>query len=402
LKKHKLFLVHRYMLPGKSMEEADAEALRDAVAFREGLVDQGKIKGNSQQRNIGSGVTGVTWHRYGHWRSGHWRVQIRICDKNLERSFRPKDSTPEEIEVARLAAVAFREDLEHELATFRAKGPIKRSGWMLTQEGITRLTETGAAPGTQVFEGFGQLPATRRKRGCEEQLASGSAAEQGLPQQGRREDSSVPSSGSGSSTSQGADVGGLQVSAASRCASGGRDASGQGMGVQERVISVLSEQTGVPGKSGQEAEAEALHDAAASLEGLVQQGNIKVSTAKRTACIKGVNWDKSHGRWKVVYHAAGERKAGGSFKPKDDTAEEIERALLAAVECRRRLELEHGNIRVQGVTWDKYLGEWRVSTQVKGKHIHERFTPKDETPEEVERARRAAVERRRQLQCGSG
>mmetsp|Transcript_10266 Transcript_10266/g.31258 ORF Transcript_10266/g.31258 Transcript_10266/m.31258 type:complete len:227 (-) Transcript_10266:135-815(-) len=188
-KRHKHFAVRKYTSPGKSTQEADAQAFHDARAFREGLVEQGKIKvcnsdrksnikgvcwhkkgywhvrtriggkwssslfkpqdntpaeierarklavehrrkqeselydiqvtevpDPDQQRNIDSGVPGVTWHAC----AGHWRVQINIRGKQLGRCFRPKDSTPGEIEVARLAAVACRKDLEHQRLTFKA------------------------------------------------------------------------------------------------------------------------------------------------------------------------------------------------------------------------------------------------------------------------------------------
>jgi len=322
-------------------------------------------------------------------------------------------------------------------------------GWMLTPEGITRLTETGAAPGTQVFEGFGQLPAVRRKRGLEEQLASGSAAEQGPPEQGIHAESSVlASSGSSSSASRGAAVGGLPVSAASHYASGGQVAAGQGVGLQKRVISVRSKQSGVPGitwhktangwavswrdagkrkdkyfpvhrymlprKSMQEADAEALRDAVACRKGLVDQGKIKVSAPLRTTGIRGVCWHTGKHAWEVRYNAAGKKKAGGTFKPKDDTAEDIERARLAAVECRRRLELEHYDIHVQqvpdpsqlkkldsgvtGVVWNAHGEHWHVQIVIGGKKVNRRFRPKDSTPEEIEVARLAAVACRKDLE----
>ncbi|CAK0840688.1 unnamed protein product [Prorocentrum cordatum] len=64
------------------------------------------------------------------------------------------------------------------------------------------------------------------------------------------------------------------------------------------------------------------------------------------------------------------------FRPKDESLEEVERARLAAVEALRRLEGEdqHGELRRPG------------------------FRPKDESPEEVERARLAAVEALRRLE----
>ena len=43
-------------------------------------------------------------------------------------------------------------------------------------------------------------------------------------------------------------------------------------------------------------------------------------------------------RWEVAKNINGQTLRGGSFKPKDSTPEEIERARLLAVVSRRKLE----------------------------------------------------------------
>ena len=103
---------------------------------------------------------------------------------------------------------------------------------------------------------------------------------------------------------------------------------------------------------------------------------------------------------------------GGRFHPKDDTAEEIEAARLAAV--KRREELERGHLVVErceasdwskaverksgvsGVCWVKHEEAWKVQIRMetgsKRSRTCKRFRPKDHTPEQIERARLAAVE----------
>jgi len=224
--------------------------------------------------------------------------------------------------------------------------------------------------------------------------------------------------------------------------------AGQGMGAQKRVISVQTKQSGTPGitwskthngwdvlwreagkkrhkhfavrkytspgKSTQEADAQAFHDARAFREGLVEQGKIKVSAAKHTTGVKGVTWHKKQNAWVVRYHAAGKRQPGGTFKAKDGTAEEIECARLAAVECRLKLELEHYDIHVQqapdpsqqkeldtgvpGVSWHAHGEHWHVQIRIRGKKVNRHFRPKDSTPEEMEVARLAAVACRKDLE----
>ena len=54
--------------------------------------------------------------------------------------------------------------------------------------------------------------------------------------------------------------------------------------------------------------------------------------------VKGVCWHTRDKAWEVKLNINGQTLRGGYFKPKDSTPEEVERARLAAVESRRKLE----------------------------------------------------------------
>lgn len=56
---------------------------------------------------------------------------------------------------------------------------------------------------------------------------------------------------------------------------------------------------------------------------------------------RGVAWHRGMEGWEVRLEAQGRRVLGGYFVPRDDSAEEVERARLAAVECHRSLEWQH-------------------------------------------------------------
>jgi len=104
-----------------------------------------------------------------------------------------------------------------------------------------------------------------------------------------------------------------------------------------------------PGKPHEEAEAEALRAAVAFRKERVRQGNIKVVQARRQSGIKGVNWETSNKAWRVCISVRGKRLQGGNFHPRNNTPEEIERARLEAVECRRRLELARLQVNMREV-----------------------------------------------------
>lgn len=58
--------------------------------------------------------------------------------------------------------------------------------------------------------------------------------------------------------------------------------------------------------------------------------------------VKGVCWCRHTKAWKAYFCVRGERFESAYFYPKDDTPKELERARLAAVSRRRELELQHG------------------------------------------------------------
>ena len=88
-----------------------------------------------------------------------------------------------------------------------------------------------------------------------------------------------------------------------------------------------------------EAEADALRAAIEFRKGLESSGIAKAKRVENPQSgVKGVNWDIQQKAWKVRLKANGKRLHGGTSKPKDSTPEEVERARLAAVESRRKLE----------------------------------------------------------------
>ena len=52
----------------------------------------------------------------------------------------------------------------------------------------------------------------------------------------------------------------------------------------------------------------------------------------------GVFWHTRYKAWEVKMNINGQTLFGGRFTPKDSTPEEVERARLLAVESRRKLE----------------------------------------------------------------
>ncbi|CAK0903829.1 unnamed protein product, partial [Prorocentrum cordatum] len=143
-------------------------------------------------------------------------------------------------------------------------------------------------------------------------------------------------------------------------------------------------------------------------------------SAVRQSGVKHILWDKGSAVWRIQYTMQngpdqGRRKRP-LFRPKDDSPEEVEQARLAAVEALLRLEEEdrvgrissgqHSAVRQSGVKhilWDKCSAAWRIRYTMQngpdqGRRKQPAFRPKDESPEEVERARLAAVEALRRLQ----
>merc|ERR1719323_468823 len=101
------FPVTSYMKDGKSLEEANAEALRDAIAFREQLEKQGVCKPRVALQR--SGIKGVRWKK----RDKCWEAKLGVNGKTLFGGlFYPKDGSPEAVERARLEAVERRREME--------------------------------------------------------------------------------------------------------------------------------------------------------------------------------------------------------------------------------------------------------------------------------------------------
>ena len=106
--KKKYFHVLHFMKTSKTFCEAEADALRAAIEFRKGLERSGIAKAKRVE-NHQSGVKGINWHTS----KKAWTVRLKINGKQLcGGTFKPKDSTPEEVERARLAALDSRRKLE--------------------------------------------------------------------------------------------------------------------------------------------------------------------------------------------------------------------------------------------------------------------------------------------------
>ena len=96
------------MKTSKTFCEAEADALRAAIEFRTGLERSGIVRAKRVEKPH-SGVKGVLWYT----RDKAWEVKLNVNGKKLHGGyFMPKDSTPEEVARARLAAVESRRKLE--------------------------------------------------------------------------------------------------------------------------------------------------------------------------------------------------------------------------------------------------------------------------------------------------
>ena len=74
-------------------------------------------------------------------------------------------------------------------------------------------------------------------------------------------------------------------------------------------------------------------------KGLERNGIAKAERAEKPQSgVKGVTWHLQTKSWKVSLRINDKQLHGGYFKPKDSTLEEVERARLAALESRRKLE----------------------------------------------------------------
>ena len=119
-RKKKYFYVHHFMKTGNTVCDAEADALRAAIEFRKGLERSGIAKAKRVE-NPQSGVKGINWDiRQKAWRQKAWKVRLKINGKQLHGgTSKPKDSTPEEVERARLAAVESRRKLEEKYFTIK-------------------------------------------------------------------------------------------------------------------------------------------------------------------------------------------------------------------------------------------------------------------------------------------
>ena len=106
-----------------------------------------------------------------------------------------------------------------------------------------------------------------------------------------------------------------------------------------------------PGMTPEEADRRALAAASALRAAKVASGKARVKkTCEHQGGIRGVYWAPGRkggkGTWRVAINVQGKEIYGRCFHPKDDSPEEVENARLAAVGERGRLEFEHYNLQV--------------------------------------------------------
>ena len=107
-RKYKKLNVRDFMKTSETFCKAEADALSAAIKFRKSLEKRG-VGMAKRAQNPQSNVPGVNWHRP----KKAWMVQLQVKGKRLSGGcFKPKDSTPDEVECARLAAVESRRKLE--------------------------------------------------------------------------------------------------------------------------------------------------------------------------------------------------------------------------------------------------------------------------------------------------
>jgi len=172
------------------------------------------------------------------------------------------------------------------------------------------------------------------------------------------------------------------------------------------------------GKTAEQADNDALREAVAFRNTLVQNGEI-TEKKEATGGVKGVLWSREKKCWVVTIRQTIQGKLTHvkwvRFRPKDDTPTEIEKARLLAVAKRQKWEKKYYVMSVRapegpppverqsgvpGVTWRKKEGTWYVAAYAGNGRVYRGFTPKDDSPEEVERSRLAAVHCLRTLTRG--
>eukprot|EP00927_Polykrikos_kofoidii_P024242 TRINITY_DN22086_c0_g1_i1.p1 TRINITY_DN22086_c0_g1~~TRINITY_DN22086_c0_g1_i1.p1 ORF type:complete len:518 (-),score=89.50 TRINITY_DN22086_c0_g1_i1:105-1592(-) len=134
---------------------------------------------------------------------------------------------------------------------------------------------------------------------------------------------------------------------------------------------------------------------------------------KRQSGVRGVVWRESKGTWEVSVMKGGKRVwrlfSVAHFRgPRCSTEEAVAKACKAAISYRRRIlvdeeasmkslnEAANGCLSgVRGVAWIAKPGAWRAYIQAGGLKRYSPFVkPKDDSPEELERARVIAVNHR--------
>jgi len=135
---------------------------------------------------------------------------------------------------------------------------------------------------------------------------------------------------------------------------------------------------------------------------------VVVMPSKRSG-VRGVAWEQAKNAWRVSWIQGGQHKRRylfarrhaeqhqGSYE--EDDAEALRDAVAFREGLARRWVINRQSCK-QGVSWDSRRKRWKVCMVVSGKWIWDcGFRAKDDTPEEIERARLAAVERRREMEA---
>jgi len=110
-RKKKTFPIIHFLASGaRSSEEAEQAALEAAIAHRRAMVpeDAEHSRASGAEAPYKSGCIGVTWRRS----SKSWRAHVTANYKQIDYFFKAKDDSPQEVESARLLAVAKRAELE--------------------------------------------------------------------------------------------------------------------------------------------------------------------------------------------------------------------------------------------------------------------------------------------------
>ncbi|CAK0881620.1 unnamed protein product [Prorocentrum cordatum] len=419
----------RFRPKDESPEQVEQARLAAVEALRR-LEDEdrlGRIRSGRHSAERQSGVKHIHWDKC----SAVWRIQYTIQNgpdqgRRKRPVFRPKDDSPEEVEQARLAAVEalLRLEEEDQLGQARAgsyspaerQSGVKHIRWdnRKTAWRIKYTMQNGPDQGRRkqpVFHPYDESP--------EEVERARLAAVEALRRLEEEDRVGRISSGRHSAVRQsgvkhilwdkGSAVWRIQYTMQ----------NGPDQGRRKRPLFRPKDDSPEEVEQARLAAVEAL----LRLEEEDQLGQARAgsySPTERQSGVKHIRWDNRKTAWRIKYTIQngpdqGRRKQP-VFHPYDDSPEEVERARLAAVEALRRLEEEdrvgrissgrHRAERQSGVkhiSWDKCNAVWRIrytmqSGPDQGRRKRPVFRPKDESPEEVEQARLAAVEALRRLE----